>query len=149
MPSMKDVISNEQAQMELRRSPSLVEDRLEEVQALSAILIEAAQNGNFDPDYVTTIVAHFQWNLNHVVKFGKNAAQMVQREREARRDAVAEFEHLTNANSGLLALVDHLQTNLDEQKQQAVNEALEKLAEFYGANVDELLQALKDAADAA
>lgn len=149
MPRLSDVVKNEQVQMELRRSPSLVEDRLEEVEALSKILIEAARAGNFDPEYINTIVAHFEWNLGHVVKFGTNAAKMVQRERDARRDAVAEFEHLTNENSGLLALVDHLQTNLDEQKQQAVNEALQKLADFYGANVDELLQALKDATEAA
>lgn len=149
MPSMKAVIKDEQAQMELRRSPSLVEDRLDEIKAFGDILMQAADTGTYDVEYLAQVKAHFSWALTQVVKFGTNAARMVQHERETRRDAVAEMDYLKRENSGLKALVDALQMNQDKEKQQAINDAVGQLAEFYGADVDELLQALKDATEAA
>jgi len=151
MPRINQVIKEEIQQTELRRSPSLVEDRLDDLKTYGEALIEAATQGGYSVEYVDNVAAQFDYALKAVVKFGSNAVRMVMEDRELRRDAVAELDSATRQVTGLLALVDILQTNHATDKQQAVREAteqairkaVEELAAAYDADPDELLAVLQ------
>jgi hypothetical protein len=143
MSGLNKIIKLEVDQADMRRSPSLVEDRLDELQAFAAVLIEAAQSSDMSTEYVDNITAQFMFALDSIVRFGNNAAGMVREERDLRRDALADRDSLLRQVTGLQALVEHLQTNRNGEIQAAVEKAVRNLAEVYGANADELLATVR------
>lgn len=146
MSRLNQLVNIEIEQAGLRRQPSMIEERLDRLQAFSGVLIEAAQSSAMSADYLDNVVAQFVSDLNAVARFGNNAARMVMEERGLRQNAMADHEMLVNQIAGLKELVQHLQTNRSVDIEAAIEKAVAKLAAAYDADPAELMAALNEQA---